>query len=182
MCVVLESRWTEYSINIIDILSDLYFAYWIVDKCIGWAVTLGLLTAIGFIGFIMKLIAQCYRSEIRDTVTSRRKLYWKKNFETAYFFGVLIELFFEGLCVGIIEAIIVGNDKMSNVSAIGIIIIVIKLIYCLFMSIKYCLVSSEDHFKPWLLIPSLVIMFIIYSIAFCALSDVFNGSKLTDCT
>eukprot|EP01084_Bolivina_argentea_P249193 417050_1 len=184
MCHCLDTKLMEYAINILDILSDLYFAWLIWDACIGWSIPVLILSIMGMVGFLMKFCAQCYRKERFNVRTKQKQLYWRKDCTTSYFFGVIIELVFEGLFIGIIEAIIVGNGQMSelmNNYGIAIVIIIIKLIYCLYMVFKYFMVSREDPFKIWFIMLSVAVMIIVYSIAICSLFDIFNSISFANC-
>eukprot|EP01083_Nonionella_stella_P312144 1115473_1 len=185
MCLALDTKCAEYTINIADIVSGLYFAWFIGDICNGWSTTIFILSVIGFIGFFLKFCAQCYRKEIRTGDGHRKRLYWQKPCHSAYFFGVIIELFFEGACLGVIEAVIVGNGQiivlLEHAYLVGYLVLSIKFIYCLYMVFKYCLISNEDHLKIWFVLMAIATLLIVYSVAFCTLFDIFSGMTTANC-
>ena len=175
----------EYAINIIDILTDLGFAYSLVPTCIGWTVTLLTLSSFGFIGFVMKVVAQCYRREqriagrTRGSMSSTKHLYWKKDCSTGYFFGICGELLFEGLCIGVIQAILAGDG--AAVFGVKFAVILIKMAYCLYMVFKYFNVSKEDPMKIWLIMLSLSVMLIVYAVVVIVFADIFARDPSINC-
>lgn len=184
MCQILDTKVVEYLINILDIVSDLIFAWLIFDKCVGWSISLIILSAIGIFGFILKFIAQCFRKEKRIERTNEKRLYWSEDCTTPYFFGVIIELLFEGLFIGIIEAIIIGNlekDDLFEDYVEGILIMIIKLIYNAYVVFRYCLMSKEDHFKPWFIMLAVTNMIIVYGLTICTTFDIFASISFAHC-
>lgn len=197
MCRSLDKRPVEYLINGIDIGSDLFFAYWIYDKCYGWSIGIVICTILAIFGIILKIIAQWHKKETINPITKIKELEWTNlpqhipnnneeeedddlvynQCETPFIFAILFEQIFEGLFVGCIEAIIIG-EAMDYV---GITVIIIKGIYFIYMNFKYCSLSFQDHFKPWLITLTLTMSLIWFGCTVSTLFDIVYNTPIAQC-
>ena len=198
MCRSLDKRPVEYLINLIDIGSDLFFAYWIWDKCFGWTIGIIVCSILAIIGIILKIIAQYYKKETINPETNIKEMEWintkqqrqeqqggdndddddiYNECETPFIFAILFEEIFEGLFIGCIEAIIIGE----SMDYVGIIVIIIKGIYFIYMNFKYCSLSYQDHFKPWLITFTLTISTIWFGCTVSTLFDIVSNTPVAKC-
>lgn len=182
MCSFLDQRPVEYTVNVIDIGTDFFFAYWIFERCFGWSIGIIVCLFLGIIGVIMKMICQSYKIESINPETNIKELRWKRTICIAqcgkiFLFGTLFEQLFEGLFVGIIEAIIVG-EAMDTVGCIKIIIKALYFIYAIF---KYGNLSYVDSFKAWLLTLTLTTSMIWFGCAVSTISGFVSNTPVANC-
>ena len=184
MCECLDNRWVEYPLNVVDILTDVWLAYSIAEECIGWSASLFALSVFGTFGVLLKMLAQCYRREERNIRTNRKQLYWRRECAATFYFGVCIELLFEGVLIGVIEMSMVGNASIADVMKHHLVdlgIILVKEVYVLYMVMKYCMLSKDDTHKGWFIMYSMLTMMVVSAIAACAFLDIFPSTTVLDC-
>merc|ERR1712129_581754 len=177
-----DSRFVEYTLNFIDIATDFFFVYWIFDKCYGWSIGMIVCLLLGMFGVLMKIICQCYRIETTNPETRIKELKWKRTPYIAscgkiFLFGTLFEQIFEGMFVGIIEAVIVGE----NMDTVGAAKICIKAVYFIYAVFKYANLSYMDSFKAWLLTLTLTTSMIWFGCAISTLSGFISNTPAANC-
>ena len=176
LSILLDHIVVEYTLNVLDISSAYFYAYWIWNHCWGWSVAMIVTTSLSFMGVIAKIITQKYKEQIRNPETLIKEFIEPFEYQTPYLLAILAEEAF-GFLTGMQQAMVVGE----RTDPVGIAVIIIKAVYYAYMNFKYCQLAHNDKFKPWLITLTLTMSLMWYGCAATTMFGIVSNTPIAEC-